>query len=82
MSHVDISCGISPTTGDYSTLGPVSSFQYKNAMPEDPPKVCYTFMTLTSCTVADLQRLADGTAIVKDFVVVGYAEGNTTIWYQ
>jgi carboxypeptidase D len=82
MAHVDIASGNFPATGGYTTSGPASSFQYKNTMPEDPPKVCYTLMTLTSCTVADLQRLANGMAIVKDFVVVGYTDGNTTIWYQ
>lgn len=81
MSHVDIASGKTATIGDYSTSGLASSFQYKNTMPEDPQKVCYTLMPLTSCTVADLERLADGTAIVKGFVVVGYTDGNTTVLY-
>lgn len=80
MSHVDIASGKLPTSGNYSTSGPSSTFQDKNKMPEDPPKVCYTLMTLTSCTAQDLQRLANGTAVVKDYIVVGYKEGNTTIW--
>ncbi|TVY94449.1 Carboxypeptidase S1-like protein A [Lachnellula willkommii] len=81
MSHVDIATGQRSITADYSTSGPSSSFQYKNQMPEDPKKVCYTLMALTTCTTADFQRLAAGTAIVRDFVLVGYVEGNATIWY-
>jgi hypothetical protein len=81
MAHVDIATGKGSITPNYSTSGPSSSFQYKNKMPEDPKKVCYTLMALTTCTAADFQRLAAGTAIVKDFVVVGYVEGDATVWY-
>lgn len=43
--------------------------------------ICYTLMALTTCTTADLARLAAGTAIVKDYLVVGYVDGNATVWY-
>ena len=74
MSHRDIATGNIPISLDtkYSTSGPESSFGFKNVMPEDPAKVCYAYMALTTCTLEDMLNLAAGAAIVKDWVVVGY----------
>ncbi|TVY38347.1 Carboxypeptidase S1-like protein [Lachnellula subtilissima] len=81
MSHTDIATGQASNTANCSTSGPSSSFQYKNQISEDPKKVCYTLMALNTCTTADIQRLTAGTAVVRDFVLVGYVEANTTVWY-
>jgi len=74
MSHADIATGQASNTANYSTSGPSSSFQYKNQMSEDPKKVCYTLMVLSTCTTADIQKLAAGMAVVRDFVLVGYVK--------
>lgn len=42
-------------------------------MPVDPEKVCYIYSVLGSCTVEQMGRLAAGTAVVKDWVVIGWA---------
>jgi len=40
-------------------------------MPADPKKICYVYSALTTCSIAQMEALAAGTAIVKDWVVVG-----------
>ena len=81
MSHTDISNGEKAVTPNYSTTGPKSSFQIKNKMPVDPKKLCYTYSVLTTCTVQQIGQLAAGTAVVKNWVVLGYVQGNETFCY-
>jgi hypothetical protein len=78
MKHTDIPTGSAPLSpwGDYSTSGPESSFARKNRMPVDPEKVCYVYSALTTCSIAEMESLAEGTAMVKDWVVVGIGEGS------
>jgi carboxypeptidase D len=40
-------------------------------MPNDPKKVCYVYSALTTCSVAEMESLAEGIAVLKDWVVVG-----------
>jgi len=40
-------------------------------MPADPEKICYVYSALTTCNISQMDALAAGTAIVKDWVVVG-----------
>lgn len=44
-------------------------------MPLDPDKVCYVYSASTTCSVHELEALAKGAAIIKDWVVVGIGEG-------
>ncbi|KAH8684614.1 Alpha/Beta hydrolase protein [Tricladium varicosporioides] len=83
MFHRDIATGQTSisTRGNYSSKGSQSSFGIRNIMPEDPNKVCYTYMALLTCTVAQIGMLAMGNAVVKDWVVVGYQAGNGTVVY-
>jgi hypothetical protein len=83
MFHKDIATGdiAISESANYSTTGPSSSFQIKNAMPDNPPNICYTYMATTTCTTAQLARLQNGTAVVEDFVVVGYEDGSGVVLY-
>ncbi|CZR51737.1 uncharacterized protein PAC_01614 [Phialocephala subalpina] len=83
MFHKDIvTDNISlPNNSAYSTTGSSSSFQNKNTMPDDPPKICYTYMPTTTCTTDQLARLQNGTAIVEDWVVMGYLEDEGMVYY-
>ncbi|KAE9380409.1 putative carboxypeptidase S1 [Stipitochalara longipes BDJ] len=76
MKHTDIPTGSAPLSpwGDYSTYGPDSSFSTKNQMPVDPEKICYVYAALTTCSIAEMEALGAGTAVVKDWVVVGMEE--------
>lgn len=77
MHHTDIPTGLNPLSpwGD-STSGPASTFRIKNQIFVNQEKVCYVYSASTSCSMAEKEALADGTAIVKDFIVVGIGEGS------
>lgn len=83
MFHKDIATGevLVTNNSNYSTTGPSSSFKIKNTMPDNPPNICYTYIATTTCTPDQLTRLRNGTAIVEDWVVVGYVIGNGTVLY-
>ncbi|KAJ3535744.1 hypothetical protein NM208_g7015 [Fusarium decemcellulare] len=55
---------------DYSTTGPKNVGGVKNRVEEAPDNKCFVRLALASCTDEQLQALADGTAVVKDWVVV------------
>lgn len=57
----------------YKTVGPDNTFHIKNEVPERPESVCY-IITPESCTSEQFEAVANGTAIIKDYVFIGYAE--------
>jgi hypothetical protein len=75
MFHTDIATGevniLGKEKSEYKSKGPESSFQIKNTLPEIEEGICYTYMPLSKCTAEQLASLANGTAVVKDWVVVG-----------
>jgi hypothetical protein len=62
--------GIDTLDGSYSSTGPESSFGIKNKLPPSPKSQCYVWDAVNTCTADELKALADGTAIVKDFILV------------
>ncbi|KAM0284691.1 hypothetical protein ACHAQH_001845 [Verticillium albo-atrum] len=54
----------------YSTVGPSNVFDVKNETPEPRASICYVLNAPYTCTEEQLKALADGTAVVKDWVVV------------
>jgi hypothetical protein len=71
MTGKDVATGLRATSDDYSTSGPASSFAVKNEVPSSPDPVCHTMAVFQSCTEQQIGWLRAGTAIVKDYVVVG-----------
>lgn len=69
----DVATGRKVISSSYSTVGPSSSFTVENKVPDSPPPLCYTMDVYDSCTAEQIAWLVAGTAIVKDFVVVGNA---------
>jgi len=55
---------------NYSTTGPSSSFGVKNVTPPSPPSVCWLYQAAGSCTEEQQEALRNGTAVVKDYVIV------------
>ncbi|KAF4468384.1 Carboxypeptidase S1 like A [Fusarium albosuccineum] len=55
---------------DYTTTGPKNVDGVKNRVEEAPDNKCFVRLAPASCTDEQLQALADGTAVVKDWVVV------------
>jgi Serine carboxypeptidase len=60
---------------NYSSTGPAYSLELKNSVPDSPPPVCFLMDTAFTCAPNQLAALADGSAMVKDFVVISPVAG-------
>lgn len=54
----------------YSSQGPASSFHIKGELPPSPKNECYLWDATVTCTEEQLLALQEGTAVVKDFIVM------------
>ena len=70
MFNKDIATGLLPVSDDLTTIGPSSTFHIKNAVPIAPEPKCYTLNPET-CTPEQYAGVKDGSALVRDFFVVG-----------
>jgi hypothetical protein len=73
MFNKDIATGIIPVFDHLTTIGPSSTFHVKNKIPDRPEPRCYILDPRT-CTTEQYATVLNGTAIVKDFFVVGTVE--------
>ena len=75
MSNVDVATGKTPTDG-YASSGATSVFNVKAAAPaESQHRDCYTWDIFETCDPGfETAILANGTAIVKDYILVGYKD--------
>ncbi|KAJ5495421.1 Carboxypeptidase S1 [Penicillium diatomitis] len=55
----------------YSTEGPASTWHIKNDVPESPEPECYILALEATCTDEQIARVVNGTAVIKDYIVVG-----------
>lgn len=71
MFGMDVATGKIKVDGHYSTIGPNSSWGTKNNVPKQSPQnECYTYLATETCTPEQLEALENGTAVVKNFVVL------------
>jgi hypothetical protein len=72
LTNKDIATGRVSTTDnkDYSTTGPSSTWQIKNEVPDSPVPTCYVRAFASSCTPEQQKAVLNGTALVKDWVVI------------
>lgn len=70
---LDIAEGLVQTTDDFATTGPKSTWDVKNAIPEQPVSRC-NVLKLDSCSPDLLEKVKQGKVVVKDFFVVGVIE--------
>jgi len=70
MFNRDISTGLIPVFDEFTTFGPSSTFHVKNKVPDNPEPKCYILAPGT-CTPEQYATVKDGSAIIKDFFVVG-----------
>ncbi|KAK2000992.1 serine carboxypeptidase [Colletotrichum falcatum] len=71
----DIATGLVPVTDGLSTVGVKDTWHIKNAPPPQPDPICYVLKPET-CRPEVWQRVVDGTALVRDWYVVGDAAGD------
>jgi hypothetical protein len=57
--------------GDYSSSGSESSFDIKDELPDSPASECYVWDIPITCTEEEIAALADGTAVVDNYIVTG-----------
>lgn len=78
----DIATGLLPVFDDLTTIGPSSTFHVKNEVPEWPEPKCYILKPDT-CTAEVYATILDGTAIIKDYFVVGNVKDDEMkVWSQ
>ncbi|TPX14617.1 uncharacterized protein E0L32_005309 [Thyridium curvatum] len=70
MFGKDVATGKIVADQGYSSNGSPSTWARKNKVPEvTDANMCYSQVPTDTCTDEQLQALADGTAVVKDFIV-------------
>jgi carboxypeptidase C (cathepsin A) len=70
--HTDTDTYTTPTTG------PKDTWAFKNKDPPEPLWVCYTWAVGDTCTDEQQEALANGTAVVRDWI---YMDANSTSLY-
>lgn len=55
----------------YSTSGPSDTWHMKNDVLPQPPRQCYILDIPSRCTAEEAGWIMDGTAIVKDWILIG-----------
>ncbi|KAK4151695.1 hypothetical protein C8A00DRAFT_35646 [Chaetomidium leptoderma] len=86
MFNTDVATGQTSTAKacgkeGYSTSGPDNVFDITNAVPSHPESECYLWDIFQTCTASQTEMLRNGTAIMKDFVMIGYMANRTTHHY-
>ncbi|KAK4220858.1 Alpha/Beta hydrolase protein [Podospora fimiseda] len=75
MSNTDVSTGARSTVGKkgkcYVAPGLASVADVKNKLPAQEKSECYLWDVLQTCTEEQTEMLGNGTAVMRDFVLVG-----------
>ena len=68
----DVSTGELDTVGNgsYGTVGPSSSWGFKNEGPEQPVPLCYVLDPESTCSEEQIAGIANGSVAVRDWIVV------------
>lgn len=85
MSHLDIHSGTIAVTDEYSTTGPSSTWHIKNEVKDtDLKEQCNVLMHEFTCKEETWQTVLNGTALIKDWIVVGREEpdGGEEAWNE
>ncbi len=72
LFNLDIATGKVSTArnGSYSTTGLADTWSVKQKAPESEPAFCYTYALSGSCTDEQYESVADGTAVIKNYIVI------------
>lgn len=74
MFNKDVATGTMESSDDHSTVGPSTTWHIKNEVFPAPQPVCYILDAGSRCTEDQWALVENGTAVVKDYVVVGREE--------
>ncbi|PKS10109.1 hypothetical protein jhhlp_001859 [Lomentospora prolificans] len=70
MGGKDVGTGKVSASDDYSSEGPQSARGVTSELPASRSPICYVYDIALTCTPNQISALADGSAVVKDFIVV------------
>ncbi|OLN88363.1 Carboxypeptidase S1-like protein A [Colletotrichum chlorophyti] len=74
----DIATGLVPVTDELSTVGVKDTWHIKNDPPPQPDPICYVLKPQT-CRPEVWEKVANGTALVRDWYVIGDASDDDLI---
>ncbi|KAK4118314.1 alpha/beta-hydrolase [Parathielavia appendiculata] len=63
----------------YSTDGPDNVFNVTNAVPSQHAPECYLWAIFLTCDPTQTEMLRNGTAILKDYIMIGYHKADGSI---
>lgn len=66
----DVATGKRRANHNYTTSGPVSSWDVKNVLPEPEAPKCNVWAISAACTEGQIEALRNGTAVVRDYNVI------------
>ncbi|KAK4033943.1 Alpha/Beta hydrolase protein [Parachaetomium inaequale] len=76
MFNKDVATGkistTKPLAGAYSTCGPSNVLNVTNAVPAHREAECYLWDIFQTCTALQTEQLRNGTAILENFIMIGY----------
>jgi len=70
-----ISATSSNSTTSYSTTGSSSAWSFKNKLPAGEKNECYYWTAKDTCTTEEMLAIQNGSAIFKDYILVGIGNG-------
>lgn len=65
----------------YSTRGPDTVANVTNPLPPQYKPECYLWDVLETCTLTQAEMLRNGTAILKDYIMIGHRLADGTVHY-
>lgn len=83
MGNLDVATGKTSTTNPggnaniYSTTGRMDTWGVKNEPPPAPEPTCYVLALGTTCSKDQIKGIVNGSAKIKDWVVVDGNQGGT-----
>jgi hypothetical protein len=75
MFNTDVATGKNPSIGS-STTGPNSAFTKSQVPPAEEFLSCYLWDILETCTKVQKEILQNGSAIVEDYILIGYKQAH------
>ncbi len=85
MFNTDVATGRISTTKSmgptYSTTGPDNVFNVTNIVPTHPESECYLWDVFQTCSGDQTAMLRNGTAILRDYIMIGYQLADGTNHY-
>ena len=81
MFNTDVATGttrLGTNAFNYSTTGPSDVANVKNKLPAPHKPECYFWDMFQTCSNSQIEMMRNGTAVVRDYIMVGYRKADGT----